>query len=187
MNKSDETRAITCLLSPGLCTAGTATGFLCNVDDLVSLKLYLHAPFTSLYDDIHACAGLDSKQVAAFDWEMKAFHEWYNAPLPYCRATAELQTGRDFLKKLNDYREVLAKASCEPSAPAVAPLAPDDPRNDPKGIITKIVNGEIETPLDKLNSILKTAAIVGGIGLAAYGLYLTAPLVRGWAASRSTK
>jgi hypothetical protein len=160
-------------------------GIICNNDELIGLQRLLLVPFNSLWDDINACSGLTAQQKRDFDWELASFRAWINAPIPFCNADAELRAGRDFLAKYHRWRELIAQANCTTGVPDVGELDPNDPRRG--SLIERVATGQVETPLDKLNSILKTAAIVGGIGLAAYGLYLTAPLVRGWAASRSTK
>jgi hypothetical protein len=163
-------------------------GWICNTDDLLSLQQLLLIPFNTLWDDIHACASLSAEEKRAFDWELEAFRAWVRAPLPLCDADAEIRTGNDFMAKLARWRGRLAEVGCTPSAQALPELDPSDPRSAQyEGLLKRLAEGKIESPLDKVNSILKTTAIVGGIGLALYGLYLAAPLVRSAASKAAYK
>ena len=170
-------------------------GILCNTDELVAQKDELYASFTSLWDDVQACPGMTPQDKQAFQYEMESFKKWLQrgklSPAlaavlglpgvlmsgPICFADAELREGRDFKTKIELWRKKLTDLGCKPSAPDLPGYDPSDPRS--KDHPSKA--SEISTTIDKINGILKTTAIIGGIGLGIYGLWLATPIIKEFA------
>jgi hypothetical protein len=172
--ENDHVAVRTCVSAVGVgAPVSVGVGF-CDYDLIKSVRARLVAPWYALNGDVDACKAFPIDQKYAFKGDFESFKNWYSGALPddwFCSNAErdEIEQGRDFEARLNNWRRILAATNCALSAPDLPPLTQDDPRSrdykPPEGNNT----------LDQVKSLLITVGIVGGV---AAGVYLAFPVLR---------
>lgn len=155
----------------GYGAAPVGVGF-CDYDLIKSVRARLVAPWYALNGDVDACQAFPIDQRAAFKGDFATFLNWYSGALPddwFCSNAErdEIEQGRDFEARLNNWRRILSSTQCALSSPDLPPLTQDDPRS-------RDYKPPESNTLDNVKSLLITAGIVGAVGV---GIYLTLPLI----------
>lgn len=153
----------------------TGLGF-CDYDLIKSVRARLVAPWYALNGDVDACAAFPTDQRYAFKGDFDSFVNWYSGALPndiFCKDAErdEIEQGRDYESRLNNWRKILSATQCQLSSPDLPPLTDDDPRSRDY----KPPNSDTADTLDKVKDLLITVGVIGGV---AVGVYLTMPLIR---------
>lgn len=146
----------------------------CDYDLIKSVRARLVAPWYALNGDVDACPAFPVAQRYAFKGDFDSFVNWYSGALPndiFCKDAErdEIEQGRDFESRLNNWRKILSSTNCQLSAPDLPPLTQDDPRS------RDYKPSEGTDIASSIKSVLVTAGIVGAVGV---GVYVTMPLLR---------